>query len=504
MATEAAFTNQVDLRFAAECAQEYSRRLAWRHNPLSWFAPLMEGDSWLSWLAFLAALFGLQMSDEQQGLYRKCTGRSTLPTKASREAWLVVGRRGGKSIVSALVALYLATVRDYLKFLAPGEVATVMVIAQDRKQARVVMRYISGFVRSKPRLSAMVQSETKEAILLSNRVVIEVHTCSFRAVRGYTIAAVICDEIAFWHSEDSANPDTEVLAALKPAMGTIPDSILLGISSPYARKGAMWEAYKKHFGKDGDPVLVWQAETLVMHPGLDPSIIEQAYEEDPSSAAAEYGAEFRRDIENFVPLEVVEENTAWNRKELQPVKGTHYKAFIDPSGGSSDSFTMAIAHTENGKAILDLMREKKPPFSPEETCKEFAADLKRYGISEAKSDYYAGEWPREQLSKHGISVTTSDSNKSEIYLELLPALNSRKLELLDDARLRAQLCGLERRTARSGKDSVDHAPGAHDDLINAAAGAIVRCIVPESGWIEFMQRELAAKAEQEAEQRAVA
>lgn len=497
-ATETAFSSQVDLQTAYACAQEYGRRLQWRHNPLSWFSPLMEGQSWLSWLAFIAALFGLQMTEEQQGLYRKCTGRQALPTKAGREAWLVVGRRGGKSIVSALVALYLATVRDYLKFLAPGEVATVMVIAADRKQSRSVMRYISGFVRSIPRLSVMVQSETNEAILLSNRVVIEVHTCSFRAVRGYTIAAVICDEIAFWHSEDSANPDTEVIAALKPAMASIPDSILLGISSPYARRGVMWEAYKKHFGKDGDPVLVWQAETLIMHPGIDPSIIDRAYEEDPSSAAAEYGAQFRSDLEAFVPIEVVEENTVWDRKELPPIKGKSYKAFIDPSGGSSDSFTMAIAHSENGKSILDLMREKKPPFSPEAVCKEFAEEMKRYWIADAKSDYYAGEWPREQFSKHGIAITTSENNKSEIYLELLPMLNSRKMELLDDARLRAQLCGLERKTARSGKDSVDHAPGAHDDLINAAAGAMVRCA--ESGWIEFFEQSL---SEQEVANHAV-
>jgi hypothetical protein len=35
----------------------------------------------------------------------------------------------------------------------------------------------------------------------------------------------------------------------------------------------------------------------------------------------------------------------------------------------------------------------------------------------------------------------------------------------------AQICGLERRTGRSGKDSIDHAPNGHDDLANAVAGA---------------------------------
>ena len=45
------------------------------------------------------------------------------------------------------------------------------------------------------------------------------------------------------------------------------------------------------------------------------------------------------------------------------------------------------------------------------------------------------------------------------YGDMLPAINSRQLDLLDDARLVAQIVGLERRTARGGRDIIDHAPG---------------------------------------------
>ena len=72
------------------------------------------------------------------------------------------------------------------------------------------------------------------------------------------------------------------------------------------------------------------------------------------------------------------------------------------------------------------------------------------------------------------SIEFSDQAKSDIYKELLPLLNSGKIALLDHPRLIAQLCGLERRTARSGKDSIDHAPGAHDDIATTVAGALVR------------------------------
>ena len=52
-------------------------------------------------------------------------------------------------------------------------------------------------------------------------------------------------------------------------------------------------------------------------------------------------------------------------------------------------------------------------------------------------------------------------------------MNSHRVELLDHRRLALQLAGLERRTSRGGKDSIDHAPRAHDDLANAAAGALL-------------------------------
>lgn len=88
-------------------------------------------------------------------------------------------------------------------------------------------------------------------------------------------------------------------------------------------------------------------------------------------------------------------------------------------------------------------------------------------------DHYAGEWPRERFAKHGVTYETSRLTKSELYLGLLPLLNSGRVVLLDDRRLRAQLLGLERHTGRGGRDSITHAPGQHDDLINAAAGALL-------------------------------
>jgi hypothetical protein len=145
---------------------------------------------------------------------------------------LIVGRRGGKSIVAALVAVFLAISREFDKHLSPGEVCTLMVIAADRRQARTVLRYINGFLDNVEILSEMIESRTKETITLTNRVCIEVHTASFRAISGYTIGSVVIDEVAYLRDETSANPAAEILTGLRPGTLTIPNSLILCIGSP--------------------------------------------------------------------------------------------------------------------------------------------------------------------------------------------------------------------------------------------------------------------------------
>jgi hypothetical protein len=430
--------------------------------------------TWATWTVVLKSLFALPMTPDEAAIYTRHTGRSLPPTSPAREAWLVVGRRGGKSRVAALVAVYLACFRDYRPVLAAGERGTIMLIAADRRQARVLMRYVAGLLDSIPMLSGLIQRRTAEAIHLSNRISIEIHTASFRSTRGYTIVVALCDEIAFWRSEESANPDGEIVAALRPGMATVPGALLVCISSPYARRGAMWDAYAKHVGQDNDPVLVWQADTRSMNPTVDPAVVSAAYAADEAAASAEYGALFRRDIESFVSREAVEACVVPGRHELPPVPGRAYSAFVDPSGGGADSMTLAIAHQDGvGRAILDAVRERRPPFSPEAVVTEFAALLAAYSIDRVTGDRYAGEWPREQFRKAGIRYDVADRAKSDLYRDLLPLVNSGRVELLDDARLRAQLLGLERRTSRGGRDSIDHGPGGHDDMANAVAGALV-------------------------------
>ena len=76
---------------------------------------------------------------------------------------------------------------------------------------------------------------------------------------------------------------------------------------------------------------------------VESSVVDRALETDRAHATAEYLAEFRTDIESFIPIEVVE-SCVGDYREQMPASGLRYFGFTDPSGGSADSFTLAISH----------------------------------------------------------------------------------------------------------------------------------------------------------------
>ncbi len=436
-------------------------------------------DDWQAWFSFLRCLFGLPTTDEDRELFRQCTGRQE-PRGPYFEAWLACGRRAGKSYILALIAVFLAVFRDYRPFLAAGERGTIMIVAADRKQARVIMRYVRGML-SLPVLAPLVIRETSDTFDLDNMVTIEVGTASYKTVRGYTLVAALCDEIAYWESGDSAsNPDDEILNAIRPSMVTIPGAMLLCASNPHGKFGEMWNTFERHYGDDASDVLVWKAPTRVMHPAVSQKIIDRAVADDPDKARSEWLAEFRLSLVKFIDRDVVQALVVPTRYELPYVPGNAYVAFVDPSGGASDSFTLAIAYpkdldSDEMTGVLACVREFHPPFSPDDVVSEICETLKRYGLDSVTGDQYAKEWPPERFKVRGVTYEPSELCKNDIYLNALPLLMQGRVELLDNPRLVNQICALERTTSRAGRDSVSHPTGRahHDDVANAALGALV-------------------------------
>ena len=186
---------------------------------------------------------------------------------------------------------------------------------------------------------------------MTNGISIEVRPASFRKLRGPTYVAVICDELAFWYTDSAyANPDIEILNAIEPGLATTGGPLILA-SSPHARRGALWDTFKRHYGPDGDQhVLVAHGASRTLNPSLSQRVVDRALEKDRARATAEYLAEFRTDIESFVPIEVVE-SCVGAYYEMVPSATATYYGFIDPSGGARDSFGLAVAHRDGGASL---------------------------------------------------------------------------------------------------------------------------------------------------------
>ncbi len=400
-------------------------------------------------------------------------------TKDTRELYVIAGRGSGKSRIVALIAACVS-LGEYQH--APGERIYVGVFGPDRKQARITFLYIIGLLRADPKLEALIVRESRESVDLCHDVTIEVITASKAAPRGRSYALAIIEEAAFLPQEDSANPDIELVRAVRPALARVPGSLLAVVSSPYARRGILYEAWRRQ-EKEKEPeegVVLVQASTLELNPLFNAEAIERAREEDPIAAATEYDAQFRSDVESFANRDAVDACVANGVHEVKPNEKTDYSAFCDPAGGSGkDSFGLAIGHRNNGNVIVDVVREWRPRFSPESVVKEMSGLLHRYRVDSLLGDRFAGEWVREPFRRNKIEYEICPQAKSDLYRDSLPLINSKQIRLLDHPRLIAQLVGLERRVGRGGRDSIDHAPGGHDDVANVVCGLAVGLMASE-------------------------
>ena len=431
----------------------------------------LAGDSWKAWRTLLIAARGEKLSDDERAIFAKLTGREREPLRPVEEMVAVVGRRGGKSRALATFAAYISGLAEPPS-LVPGERGVVLCIAPDTRQASIALEYSAAVFEQSPILRSLIVARTTDTLSLSNGVDIEVRAANFRRLRGPTYVAVNADEAAFWATDEcSSNPDREILDAVRPGLATTGGPLILA-SSPYARRGVLWQSYKRNFGPDGDPlVLVAKGTTRDLNPSLSQSVIDRAYERDRAAAAAEFGAEFRTDLEAFVSIEAVEACVG-DYREMAPLADQRYFAFVDTSGGSVDSFALAIGHKDRSdkRIVIDLVREVRSPCSPEAVIAEFAGLCKKYRIYLVIGDRYGGDFPPEGFRKFSMRYEPTAKPKSDLYRDFLALLNSGRVVLPKHEKVVNQLVGLERRTSRGGRDLIDHAPGGHDDLANSVAG----------------------------------
>jgi hypothetical protein len=447
-------------------------------NAKALFQPWFQGESWSGWKSVLKAMDALPMTADEVAFFKSIAGGRNPPTRPVREFYAACARRTGKDSAASVVVAHGGAFFSQQSRLRPGERASVLCVACDQSQASIILNYVRSYFTDIPVLRSMVTRETKTGLELSNGVDITVATNDFRSIRGRAILLAVLDECAFYRSENSASPDIEVYNAIRPALASIPGSRIIGISSPYQKRGLLWSKYKQHFGQDDNDVLVIQSDVRTLNPTISEEFVRKALEEDPAAARAEVLGEFRDDVGGWLDVATIEGSVDAGVAVRPPQlsrSDIRYVAGVDPAGGvGTDSFTAAVAHKEpDGEILLDALLEIRPKYLPTIAVEQVAGLLKSYGLSRVVGDRYSAGWVIESFARHGIRYVHSDRDRSAVYADCLPIFTSGRAAILDNRRLVSQFAGLERRVSPGGRDRIDHGTrGGHDDCANSAAIAM--------------------------------
>jgi len=442
----------------------------------------LTGPSWESWRVLGRVLDGLPLGAAELAVYTQLTGRTTVPTDL-RELWCLAGRGPGKTTFEAAQALKAAC-RGYT---GVRGLPRVLLLGFVQAQAEIAFQYVTEFVAGDRELRKLVTRQTRDSVEFAHGVRLQTITSNYRALRGYSVAAALCDEIAYWWSDlTDSNPDVEVIRSLRPALAKVPGSRLLAASTPFTEEGVLYDVHQRHYANDASAtILVVKAPTTVLNPAFDAAAIAVARQEDPESAAAEYDVGWRTAGGTLVTpaaYDACVDAGITERDPVPPLGNDYYSAAVDLSGGTGqDSAALSIHHVEDADGsgpevcVQDMLREWSPPFDPGTMVGEMATACRRFGIVEVVGDQFSEGFAAAEFRRHGIQYVVSPRKTAECLLDSLAVINTHRVRLLEAPKLRRQYLNLRRDYATGGRPTVLESR-KHDDLAVVTARGIVACL----------------------------
>lgn len=472
----------------------------------------------------LKALYGLPLKGKELDHWAMLQGSATFdelgyPTsitpieyepKRYGEFWGIVGRRAGKTdLLAGTILAYECCLGGHEDYIRPGQACVAFLIAHKLDIAQANMRFVRAALDSSPLLSKQVVADINTGITLKNGIIIAPAPASMKGQRGLAVPVVGMDEVGFWYTDsESANPDFEVQRSLRYNMAQFPDSLMFGISTPWAKIGLLWQYYEA--GTDGklllegedksgfQDVLVVRAPTAAMeNPRITRKFLEKERARDPDAFKRESLALFSDSVSGFLSYSLLKEAVSAGIAEREPLPRPdhpndptpHYIAAIDP-GFRRDSFAFVVCHQEgDGAVVVDLVRRWTPQYgeklNPEEIFSEISPILRQYRVELVFSDQYQLESLQQLALAKGFSIEGVDltsRSKARIFGSLQQLLNRKRLHILDPSLGEAQktqfqeLAMLEKKTTQNGFIQIAAPPGQHDDMAAVLAIAAYKAI----------------------------
>jgi hypothetical protein len=454
--------------------------------------------------AFARDALGIELYPGQRSLLERCIA-------SGRRKWLLaLGRRSGKDLMAAIIAIFDAVLGDYSGMLRPGEERFIVVVATRVDQARQFIRVVRELLEHAPdaSLRALVEVDgSADEIRLRSGVTIVAMPCSSRATRGLAVTTLILNEAAHMSTADEGwQAGRAVYRALLPATVQFGDkALVIVMSSPLWATGIFWDLFSAGVSGADPTIHVEQLPTWELNPTVTRESLEPEFLADPDSARVEYGAEFAEGAGAFLNATAVHECVVSGRTALPALPELRYVAAADPAfAAGGDAFTFCIAHKVGNTVVLDRLlswRGRSSPLNSDAVLDEIAAVAHEYRIREVVSDQYAVVPLADGLRRRGVYLRgqpLTNELKADIFTSLKRTLNTGEVELLDDPRLAAELVHLQVRPSPSGKPRISAAAGHHDDLAMVVATVVHDLVGRMSqgrAFLEFWKRDIDARSD---------
>ena len=400
-----------------------------------------------------------------------------------------LGRRSGKTLMSAVTAVYAGTMlaEVYKSFLRPGERFHIICIANTQQQSRIALAGIKDLINGSIILKPLITRETSDTLELSNGCIFRAMPASSRGGRGMACPLVIFDEIAHSLDSDSNAAGGSLYQALAPSVAQFGKlGKILMLSSPWIQSGIFWDMFTQGNSGNFSHMQVRQEASWVMNPNLTKEFLEQEKARDPELFAVEYGANFSQSISSLVSGDLVEVAINYDRGVLPPLskfKNSYYLA-LDPAKGNRDQYTACIAHYENDLLIVDKWHEFKATFGEGKKLQVNIAEVenwiiehhKLYGFAQVVLDQYNSAGTIQRLTgKIQIKeLTWTSPSKTQAFSKIRELFNAGNIDLYPHPKANQQIKNLTVTYRASGQWSVSGGTrAAVDDYPSALAGVVL-------------------------------
>jgi hypothetical protein len=418
------------------------------------------------------ALFGVELTPVQGRLL------STVEAGGVLHVW-ALGRRSGKTLLAALVALWSCLLRpDLADHVRRRERRYSVAVATSLRQARLFVAAARSIVEASPLLAPLVESASDDEIVFRNRTVFAAFPCTSRGGRGWAVHALLVDEAAHMLDTEGNAAAEPVYRALAPSVAQFGDAArLIVASTPLGMDGFFADLFAMVEQGELEGARCAHAPTWEARPGFAGATLELERRRDPEGFRSEFGAEFLAPGGAFLDPRRVQ--AAIGRDDELPAGAVVSPVAAVDLGFIHDSTALVIVGRDgkNPRGLrLVLVRSWKPDLGPlgfGPTLDEIAAVCHEHGVRTLYVDQFSAVAAVEHLARHqlrAIVAPTTAQTKSQMFADLKTRVYGGELELYRHEELLAELNRIETVTT-PGQSTVRirRLGPSHGDLATALA-----------------------------------